>query len=185
MPSHAKNFKEWSTFVDGLNAFPDYLPSDWVTVQEALNILPSDYQKREDYKQMNISDIVRERMRLIKQGENFKVLPLDMRPNCWKNGKHLGQDTFGRLKENEPSVTIRTAAYNPTKGKYIHPHEDRGLDLIEMAALQSFPYSWKFKCSEGKRITLKSGGAQIGNAVPPPLAKALGDALYVQLTHSE
>lgn len=185
MPTHSKDFKTWSLFVDSLNEFPDYIPSDWKSVGEAFDELPNDYKLRPDYKQMNVSEIIVNRMKLIGPGENFKALPMEMRPNCWKSGKHLGQDTFGRLKNNEPSVTIRTAAYNPTKGKYIHPTENRGLDLIEMSALQSFPITWVFKCANDKAITLKSGGAQIGNAVPPLLAKSLGDALYIQLSHLE
>lgn len=186
MPTHSKNFKEWSDFVDGLDHFPDYIPKDWVTVGDAFDALPRDKDKRVDNKRMNISDIVRERMTLIGPGENFKVLPMDMRPNCWKDGgKHQGQDTFGRLRLDEPSVTIRTAAYNPSKGRYIHPRENRGLDIIEMASLQSFPYHWEFKCADNKAITLKSGGAQVGNAVPPLLAQAIGEALYAQLSHLE
>ena len=185
MPTHAKSLKTWSLFVDSLNQFPDYIPHDWKTVSEAFSELPTDYKKRPDYKKMNVSDIIKNRMKLIGPGENFKVLPMNMRPNCWKSGKHAGQDTFGRLKGNEPSVTIRTAAYNPTKGKYIHPTENRGLDLIEMSALQSFPSTWEFKCANDKSMTLKSGGAQIGNAVPPLLAQLLGDALYVQLSSLE
>jgi DNA (cytosine-5)-methyltransferase 1 len=183
MPTHAKDFKHWALFVDSLNRFPDYVPVGWKTVGDAFGELPSCYKSRPDYKQMNVSEIIENRMKLIGPGENFKVLPLNMRPNCWKSGKHLGQDTFGRLKLSEPSVTIRTAAYNPTKGRYIHPTENRGLDLIEMSCLQSFPLDWEFKCANNKPITLKSGGAQIGNAVPPLLAKALGDALYGQLSY--
>jgi DNA (cytosine-5)-methyltransferase 1 len=186
MPTHSKNFKEWSNFVDGLDHFPDYIPKDWVTVGDAFEKLPQSKDTRTDNKKMNISDIVKERMKLIGPGENFKVLPMDMRPNCWKDGgKHQGQDTFGRLRLDEPSVTIRTAAYNPSKGRYIHPTENRGLDIVEMASLQSFPYEWEFKCAGNKSITLKSGGAQVGNAVPPLLAKAIGEALYAQLSHLE
>ncbi|MBL4743605.1 MAG: DNA cytosine methyltransferase [Cycloclasticus sp.] len=185
MPTHSKDLKRWSLFVDSLNQPPDYLPTVWKSVGQAFEELPDNYKERSDYKQMNVSELIRNRMELIGPGENFKVLPMHMRPDCWKSGKHLGHDTFGRLKSNEPSVTIRTAAYNPTKGKYIHPTENRGLDLIEMSVLQSFPLTWEFKCAKNKPITLKSGGAQIGNAVPPLLAKALGGALYVQLSHLE
>jgi DNA (cytosine-5)-methyltransferase 1 len=127
-------------------------------------------KERADFAVMNISDVVRDRMTYISPGENFHVLPMDKRPNCWKNGKHQGTDTFGRLKLNEPSVTIRTAAYNPMKGKYIHPIEDRGLSTHEMAAIQGFPCSWVFKCEKREKITLVVSGKQIGNAVPPRLA---------------
>jgi len=107
---------------------------------------------------------------------------MELRPQCWKNGKHQGNDTFGRLISSLPSVTIRTAGYNPAKGMYIHPFENRGLSTIEMAALQSFPYNWNFKVKNREKVTLVSGGKQIGNAVPPGLAKALGLAIKQQLS---
>ena len=184
LPTHFKGLKEWSSFINHLDRTPKCVPEPWITLNEIMNTLPSGYQSRSDYAVMNISDTVVKRMELIKPGQNFKVLPLDMRPDCWKSGKHQGQDTFGRLRLDEPSVTIRTAAYNPAKGKYIHPIENRGLNTIEMAAIQSFPFDWHFKTATRKRITLKSGGMQIGNAVPPLLAQALGLAIKTQLTNS-
>jgi len=180
-PSHTKNLKEWNNFVTSLNHTPDYIPQNWITLGDILKNIPADAVYRNDYAVMNISDVVKNRMKKIKPGKNFKTLPMNMRPNCWKNGKHQGQDTFGRLRLDEPSVTIRTAAYNPAKGKYIHPTENRGLNTIEMAVIQDFPYEWTFRCVGRKNITLVSAGRQIGNAVPPSLGKALGLAIKSQL----
>lgn len=181
LPTHFKDDKSWEVFIKDFDVKPISKPKDWVSIGQVFNKLPKNYNERDDYAVMNISDVVVERMKLIKQGENFKVLPMEMRPECWKSGKHQGNDTFGRLVSDLPSVTIRTAAYNPAKGMYIHPFENRGLDLIEMAALQDFPYDWTFKCATRENITLASGGKQIGNAVPPGLAKALGIAIKMQL----
>lgn len=185
LPSHYKDEKSWESFIKYFDVRPDTKPQPWITVQNVFDALPNDYKERSDYAVMGVSDIVGKRMRLIEQGQNFKVLPLELRPNCWKNGKHQGSDTFGRLVADLPSVTIRTAAYNSAKGRYIHPHEHRGLNTIEMAALQSFPYEWEFKSKGRDKVTLVSGGRQIGNAVPPTLAKALGQAIYIQLKESK
>ncbi len=70
---------------------------------------------------------------------------------------------------------------------YIHPFENRGLSTVEMAALQSFPFDWYFKTKGREKVTLVSGGKQIGNAVPPLLAQALGAAIKKQIweKHSE
>lgn len=183
LPTHFKQDKK--TFEDFKNEFdtlPDlFNPKKWKTVNEAFKSLPKSYRERNDYKVMRISNTVQERMKYIKQGQNFKVIPKNMRPKRFLNGKHQGNDTFGRLRSNQPSLTIRTAAYNPSKGMYIHPIEDRGLDIIEMAALQSFPYNWEFKCANNSKITLISGGKQIGNAVPPKLAEAVGRAMMIQI----
>ncbi len=181
LPTHIKSEKEWKIFLKNLDKVPSYVPKKWITVADALKTISQNDYIRSDYAVMNCSDIVKDRMTYIKQGENFKVLPLELRPNCWKNGKHQGHDTFGRLKENEPSITIRTAAYNPSKGRYIHPTENRGLNTLELAALQSFPKEWVFRSKDRDNVTLVSGGKQIGNAVPPTLAKAIGTAIYCQL----
>lgn len=184
LPTHFKGWEEWKKFIADFDHKPSYSPKPWRTVRETFNDLPKDYKKRSDYALMNTSEKVRERMKLIPEGKNFKVLPMDMRPNCWKNGKHQGNDTFGRMIADYPSVTIRTAAYNPAKGMYIHPFENRGLNIIEMAALQGFPPDWHFKCFGRKVITLVSGGKQIGNAVPPPLARAIGFSIREQLLNN-
>lgn len=181
LPTHFKDERSWKVFTKDFDRAPFHNPESWVTVKDVLNSIPKSYKSRKDYAVMGISKPVLKRMKYVKQGENFKVLPMKLRPNCWKNGKHLGSDTFGRLVEDLPSVTIRTAAYNPSKGRYIHPFEDRGLDIIEMAAIQGFPYEWVFRCEGRDTITLVSGGRQIGNAVPPPLAMALGKAIREQL----
>lgn len=181
LPTHYKGLNQWAKFTHKLDYIPRHIPHPWVTLKEILDQIPANSLKRNDYVVMRSSQKIVERMSLIPQGKNFKVLPMEMRPNCWKNGRHQGQDTFGRLRLDEPSVTIRTAAYNPTKGRYIHPTENRGLNTIEMAAIQGFPYDWEFKCLGREKVTLVSAGRQIGNAVPPPLAKALGLAIKAQL----
>jgi len=53
----------------------------------------------------------------------------------------------------------------------IHPHEDRGLSLREAARLQSFPDHFVFKG------TLSFQQQQVGNAVPPLLAKVIFDKI--------
>lgn len=180
-PTHFKDEKHYKTFVKDFDVFPIRSYKKWVSVKDAFKKILKNSEKRPDYALMNIADFVVDRMKIIKQGQNFKALPMEMRPNCWKNGKHQGNDTFGRLIADLPSVTIRTAAYNPAKGMYIHPFENRGLSTIEMAALQSFPFDWYFRTRGREKVTLVSGGKQIGNAVPPLLAQALGAAIKKQI----
>lgn len=180
-PTHFKDTKHYDSFIKDFEVFPIKKFKKWVSVKDAFKKIFKNSEKRSDYALMNVADFVIDRMKLIKQGQNFKALPMEMRPNCWKNGKHQGNDTFGRLIADLPSVTIRTAAYNPAKGMYIHPFENRGLSTVEMAALQSFPFDWYFKSKGRDKVTLVSGGKQIGNAVPPVLAQALGAAIKKQI----
>ena len=183
LPTHFKqDLKLWKQYLTE-NKLPQTLPMlcKWNTVGDTFKLLNQNRNLRDDYAILNVSEKVIERMKYISQGQNFKVVPTSLLPECWKSGKHQGSDTFGRMIEDEPSNTIRTAAYNPSKGMYIHPTENRGLDSLEIAALQTFPEEWYFKCKGRKKVTLVSVGKQIGNAVPPLLAKALGIALKKQL----
>jgi DNA (cytosine-5)-methyltransferase 1 len=61
------------------------------------------------------------------------------------------------------------------KGRYIHPDQHRGFNTVELMRLQAFPASYRF---EGGLISV---GRQVGNAVPPPLAQAIGLAIRCQL----
>lgn len=151
--------------------FGDVDTQKWVTVREAFGQIKKGDLFRIDCLSMNHSSEMKKRMAMVPPGGNFHQVPKKYLPKCWTNGKHQGQDTFGRLLLNEPSITIRTSGYNPTKGRYIHPTENRGLNTVEMAVLQSFPKDYIF---EGN---LKDVGTQIGNAVPPLLARAIGEAL--------
>lgn len=181
IPTHFKDEKHYQSVIKDLEPFQVPKYKRWVSVKDAFKKLPKKQNERIDYALMNITDVVVYRMTYIDQGENFKVLPLELRPECWKNGKHQGNDTFGRMVADLPSCTIRTAAYNPAKGQYIHPFENRGLSTVEMATLQSFPNDWYFRCVRNDKFTLVSGGKQIGNAVPPLLSKALGAAIKKQI----
>lgn len=179
MPTHFESYARAISFYQSIfSEIPNEIHL-WKTVGEALAEMDTSRRTRDDNITMSVSEKVLERMRLIEPGQNFKVLPPSLLPDCWKSGKHQGQDTFGRLRPERPSVTIRTSAYNSAKGRYIHPFEDRGLSTGEMAQLQSFPQDWHFKCAS--KQTLVGIGRQIGNAVPIKLATALGKAMAVMM----
>ncbi|MBE0501685.1 MAG: DNA cytosine methyltransferase [Desulfuromonadales bacterium] len=92
----------------------------------------------------------------------------DITPACWINKPTGSTDLFGRLWWNRPSVTIRTEFFKPEKGRYLHPDQNRPITHREAARIQSFPDDFIFK---GPKIEIAK---QIGNAVPPLLAKAIG-----------
>lgn len=99
----------------------------------------------------------------------------DITPPCWIRKTKGGTDLFGRLFWDRPSVTIRTEFFKPEKGRYLHPELHRPITHREAARLQSFPDSFIFtgsKCEIAR---------QIGNAVPPLLARALADCVAKHL----
>ena len=107
-------------------------------------------------------DYVIERYKYIGQGENWKSIPAKLMKN-YKNSDNCHSGIYRRLDANKPSVVIA----NYRKNMLIHPMEDRGLSVREAARLQSFPDDFAFKGS------LTDIQQQIGNAVPPLLAKSV------------
>ena len=119
-----------------------------------------------------LSAKLREMVRNIPEGGGRLDLPEELQYDCWKRGTYNGSDVMGRLSWDKPSVTIRTQFYKPDKGRFIHPTEHRTITYAEAARIQGFPdnYIWYGG--------LPSIAKQIGNAVPVPLGKMLGLAVF-------
>ena len=75
---------------------------------------------------------------------------------------------YGRLRWDGQCPTITGGFDSFTRGRYGHPLHDRPLTPREAARLQGFPDHFAFW---GTRADVRS---QIGNVVPPPLARAIG-----------
>jgi len=104
-----------------------------------------------------------ERYKVIKQGENWQAAKNNGLLKTYSSTQNTHSGIYKRLEEDKPAVTIA----NYRKSMLIHPNEDRGLSLREAARLQSFPDDFIFKG------TLSFQQQQVGNAVPPLLAKVI------------
>jgi DNA (cytosine-5)-methyltransferase 1 len=86
--------------------------------------------------------------------------------------------SYGRMSYDDVAPTLTTRCVTPACGRFLHPRANRPITLREAACLQTFPLHYTFK---GGTMSLQS---QIGNAVPPRLAKAIAlvvaDALQTQ-----
>jgi len=101
-------------------------------------------------------------MEKIKQGQNHSNLPTELKLNSGY------PNIYGRLIANEPADTITgNCGCISAPGRFIHPIKHRALTVREAARLQSFRDSKRFEGSQMKKYK------QVGNAVPPLLAKAL------------
>jgi len=88
------------------------------------------------------------------------------------------------MEWDKPSPTITTQAHNFGTGRFGHPEQDRAITLREAAILQGFPRHYRFVRPGGK-VEFAPLGKLIGNSVPPPLGKAIGDVLTDHARHPE
>jgi DNA (cytosine-5)-methyltransferase 1 len=102
-------------------------------------------------------------------------IPDHLLARCWREHTSGSVDVMGRLSWDKPSVTIRTEFFKPEKGRYLHPTEHRALTHHEAARIQGFPDDYKWV---GSKVSI---ARQIGNAVPIPLGRAIGQHLLQYL----
>ena len=119
------------------------------------------------------SAVVRERIRKIpKNGGGRASLPDHLRLKCHRESDGFW-DVYGRMAWDEPAPTITTGCFNPSKGRFLHPEENRAITIREAALLQSFPPSYEFPAGLGK-VKLAE---MIGNALPPTFIRLHVQAL--------
>lgn len=121
------------------------------------------------HKASNHSQIAIKKLEMIPKEKGKECLPKTL------HGKQKFSTTWGRLKWNEISPTIDTRFDTPSNGTNSHPFLHRSITPREAARIQSFSDSFIFL---GKKTQVCK---QIGNAVPPLLAKALADHIASEL----
>lgn len=112
------------------------------------------------------SDVVRKTISLVPAGKNYKALPSNLRES---RNFHVA---WTRFPENEPSPTIDTGHRH-----HFHYSECRVPTVRECARLQSFPDDFRFTGNKTQQFR------QVGNAVPPLMAMALGQSLKKALSN--
>lgn len=124
----------------------------------------------------NYTQLSLDRFKEIPLGGNRFDIPTELLATCWKNHKTGSGDVMGRLRNDRPSVTIRTEFFKPEKGRYLHPNPSvhRAITHYEAARLQGFPDDYKWAGSK------TSIARQIGNAVPVQLARHLAILIATQ-----
>lgn len=126
-----------------------------------------------------------ERFKIISWGQSVAHVPFEHSalkrgdPNS-KSGKTFSQNNM-RVFPDRPSPTVAASF----QSNFIHPYLHRNFTAREGARLQSFPDRYIF---EGRRTTMSweknlSQYQQIGNAVPPLMARAVANSLRAYLSH--
>jgi len=123
-----------------------------------------------------LGELQQNRVIKIPEGGNWKNLPDNLLPDNLRKmkinyGNGLGcNQRFRRLKKSELFSTILTSPHLYW-GAFIHPTQNRVLSVREFARAQSFPDDYIFS---GKQT---SQYRQIGNAIPPLMARAIAEQI--------
>ena len=127
----------------------------------------------------HLSSINLQRLQYIKPGGNWTDIPHDLLPKGMRLARKSDHTKrYGRLTPDGLASTILTKC-DPHWGAYFHYGQDRSLTVREAARCQSFPDHYIFYGSQQEQF------AQVGNAVPPMLAKSVGVALKAVLEEEE
>lgn len=120
-----------------------------------------------------------ERLKYIKPGGNWTDIPDELLPKGMRQARKSDHTKrYGRVAPDGLASTILTKC-DPHWGAYFHYSQERTFTVREAARIQSFPDHYIFSGSQGEQF------AQVGNAVPPLLAKAVGLSLKSVLQEGE
>lgn len=170
-----------------------------VTVREAISDLAYLDSNEGDFEQDYITEPTSEYQKARREGcsklynhkaSNHDQVAIDklqmIPPECGKEylppellGNQKFSGTWGRLKWDSVSPTIDTRFDAASNGTNNHPFLHRAITPREAARLQSFDDSFVFI---GSKVYIRT---QIGNAVPPLMAKALADQIYAYLGEND
>jgi len=110
--------------------------------------------------------------RIPKDGGSRTDLPEEFQLDCHKRCNGF-KDVYGRMAWNDVAPTITSGCFNPSKGRFLHPEEDRAITMREAAMLQGFPRGYRFPIMNNKSAL----ALMIGNALPPPFSAAIGGSV--------
>lgn len=159
----------------GVTSLPRPRPEEQPTVRATIGHLPSLAAggldpTDPDHQAMHLSDLNIERIRSTPEGGGRTDWPERLVPDC--HIRHNGHtDAYGRMSWDRPASGLTTRCLSYSNGRFGHPEQDRAMSAREAALLQTFPSDFYFEGS------LLSKGVQIGNAVPPSMARHIGDSI--------
>ncbi len=152
--------------------------SPYTTVRDWIGDLPpiaagQAHSADEDHQAAALTPINLERISHTPEGGSRESWPAHLQLECHK--KHEGHtDVYGRLAWDRLAAGLTTRCISYSNGRFGHPEQNRALSIREAALLQTFPKKYRFMGS------LQSKARQVGNAVPPVMARAIGEHLISQ-----
>lgn len=153
---------------------PDLTVRNYIGEHNGFYKIPDGHIDKSDFNHSTslLSPLNRKRIQITPKDGGTRMAWKDMDDLQIDAYKGIGKDEifktiYGRLFWDKPASTITTRFIATSCGRFGHPEEDRGLSIREGATLQTFPKTYKFIGG------LVSIAKQIGNAVPPEMARRI------------
>lgn len=140
------------------------------TVRQAISGLPPSGRSGDplhDLKEKRSSLAMERILHTPPNGGSRTAWPARLQLACHLRYPNGFKDVYGRMRWDATSPTITGGCTNPSKGRFLHPEENRAITLREAALLQTFPSNYKFSLKNGK----DGVALMIGNALPPEFIK--------------
>lgn len=150
-----------------------------VSVRDAIGGLPEPSKSTDpshNYSEKRAPHILELIRNIPKDGGSRSSLAYESQLPCHQKTDGF-KDVYGRMAWEKASPTITGGCTNPSKGRFLHPSQDRAITLREAALLQGFPADYKFDMSKSRQANAQ----MIGNAFPPAFAARHAKALRLQL----
>lgn len=188
------------TLWDAISDLPDIEAREGAEELEYTKFPLNDYQRLLrnncamvfNHKAMNHSKRLVERFAAMKWGDSTADVPDELRP-LKRNSRDFSESAYDqnnrRMHPNKPCHTIAASFY----ANFVHPYKNRNFTAREGARIQSFPDSFIFKGKPtvvSQKLLHREGRLeethlcqynQIGNAVPPLMAKAIAENIIKQM----
>ena len=148
------------------------------TVADAIKNFPKSGQSGDilhDYKERRTKKVLNLIKNIPTDGGSRSALDETMQLQCHKEFAGF-KDVYGRMAWNKQAPTITSGCTNPSKGRFLHPEDNRAITLREAALLQSFPKDYIFKMNNRESVAL-----MIGNALPPLFIKSHSKSIIEKL----
>lgn len=178
-PLFAATLKDHTSVWDAISDLPEIESGSKNGSLKYATKAKSDFQKIvrngaktvENHSCANLGKVNLERLKHIPQGGSWRDIPYELLPAGLQRARRSDHTKrYGRLHPDALCSTVLTKC-DPHWGSFFHPTQDRVISVREAARIQSFPDHYKFTGSITQQYE------QVGNAVPPLMAKAIGDQI--------